>query len=92
MPIGQWGTSHKGPDGKPITHFLKNRFGGAGLGVDSFTADELLRDWNKYRHKISTKYILVVMLNENWGLLSCAFPGRTAGTDCACFAPSQLDV
>lgn len=73
-------------EGKPVPQFVKNRFDGVGLGVDSFTADELVRDWNKYRHKINTKYVLIVMLNENWGLLSCAFPGRTAGNNYAPFS------
>jgi hypothetical protein len=76
---GQWGNSKKSPDGKLVNQFVKNRFDGIGLGVDSFTADELTRDWKKHRNRINTKYILIVMLNENWGLLSCAFPARTAG-------------
>jgi hypothetical protein len=58
---------------------VPNKFEGASLGFEGFNLKELLDAWAEVRHEIQQRFILVVMLNENWGLLSCAFPGRTAG-------------
>lgn len=49
------------------------------MGYDGFNLKDLLEAWAEVRHEIQQRFVLIVMLNENWGLLSCAFPGRTAG-------------
>jgi hypothetical protein len=76
LSAGKWGSPGAGTSGG---RFTPNKFEGASLGYDGFNLKELLDAWAEVRHEIQQRFILVVMLNENWGLLSCAFPGRTAG-------------
>ncbi len=46
--------------------------------MEYFSIKSLLRQYNEARAHINRKFILVATSNENWGLLSGVFPGRTA--------------
>lgn len=61
------------------TYFTGNRIGGAFIDRKQF-----LNHWRKVKDRITTPFIAVCSLNENWGFLSTNFPNRTAGWGQCC--------